>query len=576
MTSLGIDFGTTNSVVAVRTSSGTEAIRIDEPPMDWANLNFDLVMPTVMAVDDSDQMLFGWAAKLYSGEKLEAVKRLFKEEESAPLGGRTISVEEAATLFFSRLKSNAAAAGIDASSAVVTIPANSRGQARFRTKLCAGMAGLDVGALINEPTAAAMAFSAQNPDCDRLMVVDWGGGTLDVTILESADGVFIEQASKGIQALGGLDFDTRLGQLVLRRAGGGEAWSVGEKAQFRLAVERAKILLSSQEFTVVQLPDGRTVEVSRQEFANECMTLVERVRQPIEQCFSDLGGAVNLDAVVLVGGTCNIPAIRDFISEVTGTPADEGVNPMTAVAEGAAIAAAILSGEASDNAFFVATEHALGTYALDETRANAFSTIIPRNRALPASATETYFPVSDEQSSVLVEVVEGDPQFPPGHPDNVVLKSWTVEMDPSLTIADKAFDITYDYDVDGILHVAIRDRRTGRTLLQDDVSFGVSGDRKKLVAIAKRVDATVNQGASYDPVSAAGSTTGAPSASSSLSPDELSLVQKARTRVVPFLDEEDAGEVREILERIESPNPGDRAEAMADLRVILQSYSYLL
>lgn len=575
MTSLGIDFGTTNSVVAVRTSSGTEAIRIDEPPMDWANLNFDLVMPTVMAVDDAGQMLFGWAAKLYSGDKLEAVKRLFKEEESAPLGGQTISVEEAATLFFSRLKANAAAAGIDAASAVVTIPANSRGQARFRTKLCAGMAGLEVGALINEPTAAAMAFSARQPDCERLMVVDWGGGTLDVTILESAHGVFIEQASKGIQALGGLDFDTRLAQLILRKAGGGEGWSVGQKAQFRLAVERAKILLSTQDFTVVPLPDGRTVEISRSEFNNECMTLVERVRQPIEQCISDLGGHVDLDAVVLVGGTCNIPAIRDFISEVTGVPAADGVNPMTAVAEGAAIAAAILSGDAADNAFFVATEHALGTYALDDTRKQAFSTIIPRNRALPASATETYYPATEEQDSVFVEVVEGDPQFSPGHPDNVVLKSWSVDVNPDLPLADKAFDITYDYDVDGILHVTIKDKKTSRVMLEDDVSFGVSGDRKKLVAIAKRVDATVNQGATYDPVTAPGGPA-ASSTSHALTPDELALVQKARTRVVPFLDEEDADEVREILERIESGSASDRKSAMDDLRVVLQSYSYLL
>ena len=139
--------------------------------------------------------------------------------------------------------------------------------------------------------------------------------------------------------------------------------------------------------------------------------------------------------VVLVGGTCNVPAVRDVVSDIMGKEASRTVDPLTAVAEGAAIAAAILSGDRSENDFFVATEHALGTYALDSQAVLRFSTVIPRNHKLPAKATETYFPVHDEQTSVNVQVVEGDPDLEPGHDDNVVLQEMEVELPPGPRLA---------------------------------------------------------------------------------------------------------------------------------------------
>ena len=288
MTTIGIDFGTTNSVISVYGADGPEPLRIDEPPDDWAVLGFDQVMPTILALGPDGKPKFGWAAKTGHGEKIEAVKRLFREEESVVLEGQSFAVEEIATMLFSFMKSQAAAAGVDANQAVVTVPANSRGLARYRTRVCASMAGLEVLALINEPTAAAMAHSLKSSYDQRLMVVDWGGGTLDVTILQASEGIFVEQASKGIQRLGGLDFDARLAQLVLESVPEADQWTPAQKAAFRLSIERAKILLSTQEMTNVVLPTGEVRQVTRERFTAAVQPLVDQVRGPIQQCLTDL------------------------------------------------------------------------------------------------------------------------------------------------------------------------------------------------------------------------------------------------------------------------------------------------
>jgi len=564
MSAIGIDFGTTNSVVAVQGPRGVETLPIDEPPADWAELGFDKVLPTVFAVGPSRQPVFGWAAKQMVQDKIEAVKRLFRDEETVNVGGQNFLVEEIATLLFAHMKKKAQQSGVDPRKCVVTVPANSRGLARYRTKLTAAMAGMEVLALINEPTAAAMAHSAQKADDQRLMVVDWGGGTLDVTILQAADGVFIEQASKGIQQLGGLDFDARFARSILDALPESREWSSAENAEFRLAVERAKVLLSSQEFTNIPLPGGGFRRVDRSEFESSAQSLVERVRHPIEQCLQDISASPSeIDAVILVGGTCNIPLIRRFVSDIMGQEPASDVNPMTAVAEGAAIAAAIMSGEL-DNDFFVGTEHALGTFVHDEMQNMHFSTIIPRNHKLPARASNEYLPVYDEAESILVKVVEGDPELPVEHEDNVVLREFEVSLPPAPTREQKVVTMTYEYDLDGILHVTVVHKGTGALLVEDAVSFGVGADKRDLVEMAKRVRATIETDEVHSH-----------SASTPVDPETAALLQRARAKVLPFLEGAEAAHIKALADRVETTTGADQAAARRELEDALLAYSYL-
>ena len=572
MSVVGIDFGTTNSVVAVNGPSGVEALPIDRPPADWATLGFDRVMPTIFGVSPDGEPVFGWEAKVGTDEKIEAVKRLFREEEVVQIGDRTFMVEEVASLLFSHMKKRAQESGVDPRKCVVTVPANSRGLARFRTKVCAGMAGMEVLALINEPTAAAMAHSAKSSFDQRLMVVDWGGGTLDVTVLQASEGVFIEQASKGIQQLGGLDFDARLAKSILESVPDSDRWSGIMRAEFRLAVERAKILLSSQEFTTVPLPNGEVRRVTRQDFDDSARALVERVRQPIEQCLRDINGQpADIDALILVGGTCNIPLVRNFIGGLLETAPAEGVNPMTAIAEGAAIAASIMSGELEDNDFFVGTEHALGTFVVGSSGGLEFSTLIARNHKLPAKATESFVPVYDDQVSVVVKVVEGDPEVPTDHEDNVVLREIEFALPDRATRGEKAVEMTYTYDLDGILHVSVVDEMTGNTLVQEDVSFGVGTDRRGLVTLANRVRSTMDThqvGDDYRSDRNDSDSDGVP-------PDLAVLLQRAKTKVIPFVDAAEAAEIRKLVGQIEHSSGSAQRQAGAALEDALAPYSYL-
>ena len=566
MSSVGIDFGTTNSVLATYATGRAEALEIDRPPADWAGLGFARVLPTVMALNSEGRCTFGWEAKTRTGEQLEAVKRLFREEEFVSLNGQQYVVEEIATMLFAHMKKRAVEQGVDATKAVVTIPANSRGLARYRTKLTAGMAGFQVLALINEPTAAAMAFSAHMPFDQRIMVVDWGGGTLDVTILQSEGGVFIEQASKGIQRLGGLDLDSRVAQRIVAATAEAPTWTRAEKSQFRLAVEKAKILLSTGESTNVELPRGGNFVLERAQLEHDIRPLVERVRQPIEQTLRDIStDSRAIDALVLVGGTCKIPYIRSLICETLGKDAVTGVDPMTAIAEGAAIAAAILTGEAPDNDFFVGTEHALGTYVHNDSGPRTFSEIIPRNHKLPASRTKTFYPASPESTQVLLDIVEGEPDSSESNVENVVLKTWPVPVDSSREdLADKGFDVTFNYDVDGILDVEVTDQKTRETVLHDDVAFGVSQDKRGLVQIAKRAQAAVDGGAigAVEPRQGRDSRT-------------MDLLQRARNRVIPFLDDLEAARIRHLVQDVESAAPGMQPSAVTALESALQPFSYL-
>jgi len=570
MTAIGIDFGTTNSVVAVHQNGTTDVVPLDNAPVEWAPYGFDNVFPTVLARDEAGRLDFGWAAKNSSQGRFDAVKRLFATQLDLAIdeAGEAIAVEEVATMLFAELRRRAVERGglSNVDSAVITVPANSKGRARHRTKLCAGMSGLEVLALINEPTAAAMAYAQRHPEARQLMVFDWGGGTLDVTVLQSFDGVFIEQASAGLPRSGGLDFDSRLERIVRDAVPGLESLSSSERHLLRLEIELAKIRLSSAEATTIEIPGGRSHRVTRSRFEQEVQPLLDGSREPIERCLRDINaGPGGIDAVVLVGGTCRIPAVRSFVRDLIGVEPDPDIDPMTAVGEGAAISAAIMSGAAAESDLFVALEHALGTYVLDpSTMEQRFSTIIPRGHKLPASASDDFTPVVRDTEGLTVEVVEGDPDST--HPDFTPLKEWYVKLPEQYSdTSSRAVNIEYRYDIDGILQVVVRDVETSTVLLSDDVSYGVAEDKRKLKEIADRSQAAVSSG----------STSGTERASVA-DPEALKLITQARSKVIPFLDGDEVSEVESAVQDLENATPTSSEAAKSKLQAVLRPFSYLL
>ena len=573
MTAIGIDFGTTNSVAALYSHGSVEVIPIGDPPAYWAAKGFDRVMPSVVALDDFRKLRFGWDAKMLNTEvKFEAIKRLFKAEEIVSAGGEDFLVEEIAAALFTHIRSRVLATGIDFNSGVITVPANSRGLARLRTKVCAGIGGIEPLALLNEPTAAAMAYSKRQVGAEQhVLVFDFGGGTLDVTLLDTREGMFFEQASAGIPRLGGIDFDNAILRDLVDHVPGAETWTTAQKNRVRMEIEKAKIELSNtDEYTIVVedlIPSG--FRLTRPRFNQLTRPFLERSGTAIQKVLSDMRMAPgDIDVLLLVGGTSKVPAVRQFVAEMAGREPASGVDPLTTVAEGAAIAAAILTGEETDSDFVVSTEHALGTVVLDTQAVELkFSPIINRNRKLPARQTETFYPIFDEQESVHVSVIEGDPSESLAHADNVILTEFDVPIDPPRRVSEAGFDLTYTYDTDGLLHVDVVDAMTGAALTDRvTVAFKGARDPKDLVSMAGRVRAAVATGEIAE--------NGA-SVDTTLDPKSRDLVSRARSKVIPFVDDAEGNILKDPVQRMVDANENERAAAQNDLESELRKYSFL-
>jgi molecular chaperone DnaK (HSP70) len=567
----GIDFGTTNSVLARADPHGVEAVALDPRlPGEWAGTGFDRLLPSVIGFANG-RPTFGWLAKKQAVDRLEAVKRLFATDDSVRIGTEEFTVEAAAALFFRHMQQQAAEAGLVSrlDRAVVTIPANSRGVARYRTKLSAGLAGIEVLALINEPTAAAMAHARRIGQDQRILVFDWGGGTLDVTVLQSFEGTFIEQSSKGIQRLGGLDLDKAVYETLVPEIRGARTWGEYERNLFRLDLELAKIQLSSRDAVMVPVPGGGHLELTRRRFEQAVMPLVERTREPVDVCLRESPGRI--DHLVMVGGSSKLPIIERFIADIVGTPAGREVDPMTAIAEGAALAAGILQGTITDLDFHVGTEHALGTVVNNpgSPREGEFSVLIRRNTKYPARATDGYSPAVDFQKKVNVKVIEGDPAKPIGHEDNVILKDWDIDLPEPRPVAEAGFTITYEYDVDGILHVMARDALTGTVMMDEELAFGAAADRSGLPAMRRRVDEIMGGLGAAAP-------SGAPEPSPALSAESQAVLRKAMEKVVPFVVDSDRVALEGLVAALRTCAPHEEDARREALDRELRKHAYLL
>lgn len=479
----GIDFGTTNSVAAQWNGEYVEILELGGQGLDadWERPGFEKLYPSVVGTSSlRPGALFGWEAKLRSEKAVEACKRMLREEPLVTVGGRRFAATTAAAgVFRSMAIAAEAEAATEIGEAVITVPANATGAARFRTREAARAAGIAVKTLLNEPTAAAIAYAHTMEEDGEFLVFDWGGGTMDATLLLHDDGFFDEKASRGVNKLGGLEIDARLRRMVLDRAPARGKWSESEQRQFALDIERSKILLSSQEFVRITTPDGLAVEVGQDEFSAGIQDLISRALDPVEECLAqariDPG---ELKAVLMIGGSSQIPAVRDAVAEALDCELVDAdlCQPLTAVAEGAAICAAAMDGELK-SIIRVVNTHALGTVTKDQYGKREFSALIDRNQRLPQQRKKSYQPSRDGVSQLTVEVWEGDPDRPVDHPDNVKLTDLVLTYPPqhSLTAEDGAFDLEYTYSKEGLLTVKATLQKTGHPVLDGEVRvFGDS------------------------------------------------------------------------------------------------------
>jgi molecular chaperone DnaK len=468
---IGIDFGTSNSVVANFQYGQAEVVPNHEGQK-WT--------PSVVTMRRDGTLGFGQEARENFDEQrsIRSIKRILGTPERVPFVGQNLRTEQVAVMLFSLLKKDAEQAlGESFVNSVVTIPANSKGLARHATKLTAGAAGLKVLTLINEPTAAAICYGLNAQDDQTVLVYDFGGGTLDVTILRIHHGIFEEISSKGIGKLGGDDIDTALAKIVadrFERKTGFDILRSPYKQQFMLAVEKAKIELSSEHVAVARkaalVPERQLSleeEIDRGEFEKVIMPLVIQSGEAIDEALKRRGmRPKDIDKVLLVGGTSKIPMIRRYVTEKLAGKEPEPfdrIDPMTCVAQGAAIVSAILQGAPGlDNyAYSVKLEHSLCANPINEQRKVYLDPIIKRGADIPCSYSKTYYPVADPAERVMISVFEGDNYDSPDSPENVKLAEIPWEFKPARTQRDGSLDVTFEYGDDGILTVQIHDTHGG-------------------------------------------------------------------------------------------------------------------
>ncbi len=463
---VGIDLGTTNSVVAVL--EGGE-------PMVIANTEGSRTTPSVVAFSKEGEVLVGEVAKRQAitnpDRTIRSVKRHVGTNWSVGIDGKDYSSQEISARVLQKLKRDAETyLGTDVTEAVITVPAYFDDAQRTATKEAGTIAGLEVLRIINEPTAAALAYGLDKGDTDQtILVFDLGGGTFDVSVLEIGDGVFEVKSTSGDTALGGDDWDDRvIGWLVDSfRNDHGVDLSKDNMALQRLkeGAEQAKIELSQTQSTNVNLPfitatDAGPLhmdyELSRAKFQDLTSDLLDRCRKPFEQALSDAGMSPgDVDHVILVGGSTRMPAVVDLVTGMTGTQPHQGVNPDEVVAVGAAVQAGVLKGEVKDVLLLDVTPLSLGI----ETKGGVMTRLIERNTTIPTRRTEVFTTADDNQPTVEIHVLQGEREMA-GY-NKTLGKFQLVDLPPAPRGVPQ-IEVTFDIDANGIVHVSAKDRATGK------------------------------------------------------------------------------------------------------------------
>jgi len=462
---VGIDLGTTNSVIAVM--EGNEAKVI-------SNAEGERITPSVVGFSKSNERLVGRIAKRQAvtnpDRTVLSIKRKMGTDYKVEIDNKKYTPQEISAMVLQKLKTDAEAyLGEKITQAVITVPAYFTDSQRQATKDAGKIAGLEVLRIINEPTAAALAYGLDKDENQTILVFDLGGGTFDVSILEIGDGVFEVKATSGNNRLGGDDFDERIINWLVEefKKEQGVDLRNDKMAMHRLkeAAEKAKHELSGVMSTDINIPYITATQegplhleksLTRARFEEMTADLVEKTMGPARQAMKDAGLKTNeLDKVILVGGSTRIPAVQEAIKNITGREPFKGINPDEVVAVGAAIQAGVLTGEVTDVVLLDVTPLSLGI----ETLGGVFTRIIDRNSTIPTAKSQVFTTAADNQTSVDIHVLQGERKMAG---NNVTLGRFQLSGIPSAPRGIPQIEVKFDIDVNGIVNVTAKDTATGK------------------------------------------------------------------------------------------------------------------
>ena len=509
---LGIDLGTTNSCMAIMEGGEPKVIpnreghRTTPSVVGFAKNNERLVGQAGkrQAVTNPERTIF--SAKRFIGRRFNEVQNEVKLVPFKVKGGRNseaiISVDgrdytppEISAMVLQKLKADAEAyLGEPIKQAVITVPAYFNDSQRQATKDAGQIAGLEVLRIINEPTAASLAYGLDKKKDEKIAVYDLGGGTFDISILEIGEGVFEVKATNGDTHLGGDDFDQRIMEWLVNEFKKSEGIDLGKDRmalqRLRESAEKAKCELSTAETTEINLPfitadasgpKHLVVSLTRAKLEQLVHDLIERTVQPCVQCLKDSGiSAKDIDEVILVGGQTRMPAVQEAVRKLFGKEPHKGVNPDEVVAVGAAIQGGVLAGEVRDVLLLDVTPLSLGI----ETLGGVMTKLIERNTTIPTRKSEIFSTAADNQTAVTVKVLQGERQMAG---DNRVLGLFNLEGIPPAPRGVPQIEVTFDIDANGIVHVSAKDLGTGKEQkIRIESSSGLNKDQvEKLVREAE-------------------------------------------------------------------------------------------
>ena len=476
---VGIDLGTTNSVVAV--------LEGGEPAV-VANAEGNRTTPSIVAFK-GEEVLVGELAKRQAitnpDNTIRSIKREIGTSWKQEFEGNEYTPQEISARILQKLKRDAESyLGEDVTEAVITVPAYFNDAERQATKEAGKIAGLNVLRIINEPTAASLAYGLENSEDQKILVYDLGGGTFDVSVLEISEGVFEVKSTAGDSKLGGDDWDQKVMDWLVEKfkSSTGIDISTDNMAMQRIkeGAEKAKIELSSTNETEVNLPfitandagpQHLLEKLSRSEFEKITSDLVERTKSPVNKAIEDADLSYSdIDHIILVGGSTRIPSIQALVKNMTGKDRRQGVNPDDVVASGAAIQAGVLKGDVKDVLLLDVTPLTLGV----ETKGGIVAKMIERNTTIPTKRSETFTTAEDGQTEVEIHVLQGEREMASG---NKSLGKFKLTEIPTAKQGTPQIEVTFDIDANGIVNVNAKDLGTGKeqnititggTALEDD------------------------------------------------------------------------------------------------------------
>ena len=459
---IGIDLGTTFSAVAVMEGG---------KPVIIPNAEGDRTTPSVVLLKEGERIVGKIArnqAIVNPEHTVRSIKRHMGTDEKVTIDGKDYTPQEISAMILQKLKTDAEAyLGRKVTDAVITVPAYFNDAQRQATKDAGKIAGLNVSRIVNEPTAASLAYGLDKSNDHTVLVFDFGGGTFDVSVMELGDGVFEVKATSGNNHLGGDDVDEAIVNFLadkFKTENGIDLRSDKQALQrLKEAAENAKIQLSSSQKTTINLPfvtsdasgpKHLNLDMTRAEFENLISDILDKLKIPTEQAIKD-AKVDKIDKVILVGGSTRIPAVQELVKEITGLDGDKSINPDEAVALGAAIQAGILGGEVKDVLLLDVTPLSLGI----ETLGGVATKLIEKNTTIPTKKSQTFSTAEDNQTAVTINVLQGERAMAA---DNKSLGRFDLVGIPPAPRGVPQIEVTFDIDANGIVNVSAKDIATGK------------------------------------------------------------------------------------------------------------------